>query len=183
MAMTIGANSPSPKFAVSRSKAARDGTSGGRIDASGALNRTWRKGEPRSSRKASVGTRTATGCRITRRASRDQAPSVAVADPATRRTANRSTRVPRIVSSAGSNVSAESDREADDDRPGDPDRAQDHELEQDEPEQAEQDRQAAEEDGPAGGRDGHPDGVRGPAPGRPAASASSSRNRLVISSE
>ena len=51
MARTIGANSPSPNSAWSRSKAARDGTSGGRIEASGALNRTCRNGEPSSSRK------------------------------------------------------------------------------------------------------------------------------------
>ena len=46
------------------------------------------------------------------------------------------------------------DRQADDDGAGDADRAQDHELEQDEAEQPEQHGQAAEEDRPAGGRDG-----------------------------
>ena len=46
------------------------------------------------------------------------------------------------------------DGEGDDDRPRDPDRAQDHELEQHEPEQAEQDREAAEEHGAPGGRHG-----------------------------
>ena len=77
IASTIGANSPSPNSAWSRSKAARDGTSGGRIVASGALNRTCRNGEPRTSRKSRVGISTATGWRMTRRASRDHAPSVA----------------------------------------------------------------------------------------------------------
>ncbi len=48
------------------------------------------------------------------------------------------------------------DREPDDDRPRDPDRAQDHELEQDEPEEPQQDGQAAEEHRPAGRGDRHP---------------------------
>jgi hypothetical protein len=51
------------------------------------------------------------------------------------------------------------DGEGDDDRPRDSDRAQDHELEQHEPEQAEQDREAAEEHGAPGGR--HGDAHRG----------------------
>ena len=51
-------------------------------------------------------------------------------------------------------------REKDDDRPGDPDRAEDHELEEDESQQAQQDCQAGEEDGPAGRRNGRLDGAR-----------------------
>ena len=75
------------------------------------------------------------------------------------------------------------DRQPDHDRAGDPDRAQDHELEQDQPEQPEQDGQAAEEDGPAGGRDRDPDRLRRRGRVRPGRVASSSRKRLVISSE
>ena len=182
IARTIGANSPSPKFAVSRSKAARDGTSGGRIDASGALNRTCRKGEPSISRNASVGTSTATGWRITRRARRDQAPSVRGRrdDP---RTAKRSSREPTRTEDRGQQRQRGGDREPDDDRPGDPDRAQDHELEQDEPEQPEQDRQPAEEDRARRRSRPSPGPPRGPGRASPGPSASSSRKRLVISSE
>ena len=50
-------------------------------------------------------------------------------------------------------------READHDGAGDPHRAQDRELEQDQSGQPEQDGEAREEDRPAGGHDGHRDGL------------------------
>ena len=64
----------------------------GRIDASGALNRTWRNGSPRTSSSVSVGTSTATGWRMTRRASRAHGPS-APGSTVTPRTARRSIRL------------------------------------------------------------------------------------------
>ena len=73
--MTSGANAPSPNSRARMSYASRDGTSGGRIVASGALKRTLRNGRPSRSSSDSVGMRTATGWRITRRASRAQGPS------------------------------------------------------------------------------------------------------------
>jgi len=87
------------------SNASRDGTDGGRIVASGALKRTDRNGMPSTSRSERVGTRTATGWRMTRRASRAQGPS-APGSTATLRTGSASIRVPRIARVAGSRVTA-----------------------------------------------------------------------------
>ena len=106
MASVSGANSPSPNAPASRSKAARDGTLGGRIVESGALKRTCRNGEPSSSRSASVGTRTATGRRMTQRARRAHGP-FGSSTGTTRRIASASIRVPTIARIAGSSVSAE----------------------------------------------------------------------------
>ena len=92
-------------------------------------------------------------------------------------------RGPTMARSAGRSVSAASDREAHDDGAGDADRAQDHELEQHESRQAEQDRQAREEHRAAGRRDRPAHGVPRRGPVRPPMRGSSSRKRLVMSSE
>src|SRR5665811_2400369 len=105
-ASVSGAKAPSPKLRTSVSYDARDATLSGRIVASGALNRTWRKGVPSTSSTASVGKKTRRGCRMTRRASRAQAPS----DPGSGRTfriANASTRDPRTERSPSRTVSPE----------------------------------------------------------------------------
>ena len=119
---------------------------------------------------------------MTRRARRAHGPS---ASGRRRDAADREAieAVPTRVRIAGSSVSAASTASADHDRAGDPDRAQDHELEEDQAEQAEQHRQPAEEHRAAGRGDRDPDGVGDARPGPPAGAASSSRNRLVISSE
>ena len=176
-----GANSPSPNSRASMSYASRDGTDGGRIVASGALNRTWRNGRPRTSRSARVGTSTATGWRITRRARRAHGPS-APGSTVTFRTARASMRVPEDREDRRQQRQRGRDREAHDDRAGDAHRAQDHELEQHQAQEAQQDRQAGEEHGAAGRGDGDPDGLRRRGPG-PRGGRSSSRKRLVISSE
>src|SRR6185295_18567396 len=106
IAIAIGANSPSPKALASRSNAARDGTLAGRIVESGALKRTWRNGDPRTTRTVRVGTSTATGCCITRRARRAHGPFGSSLGT-TLRTASASIRPPTIARTAGSRVRAE----------------------------------------------------------------------------
>ena len=106
IARASGANAPSPNSRARMSYASRDGTDGGRIVESGALNRTCRNGSPSTSSSVSVGTRTATGWRMTRRASLAHGPS-APGSAVTRRTASASIRVPRIARIAGSSVRAE----------------------------------------------------------------------------
>ena len=105
-AMAIGANSPSPNASRSRSKAARDGTSGGRMLASGALNRTCRNGEPSSEQHGER--RDEHGERPAHDAAGEPRPrSVApAAGSLTRRIASRSRCWPNSASSAGSRVSA-----------------------------------------------------------------------------
>ena len=105
IASVSGANSPSPNVAASRSNAARDGTDAGRIVESGALKRTCRNGAPSTRSRASVGSRTATGRRMTQRAHRAHGPfgsSVGVV----RRIDSASILAPTIASSAGSSVTA-----------------------------------------------------------------------------
>ena len=117
---------------------------------------------------------------MTRRARRAHGPSV----PgwlATFRTASESIRVPTMARIAGSSVIAARTARPTTIAPAMPHRAQDHELEQDEAEEAQQDGQPGEEHRAAGRR--HRDPHRLGDTIVPVALASSSRKRLVISSE
>ncbi len=185
-ARVSGAKGPSPKFRTRTSYAAREATLGGRIVASGELNRTCRNGVPSSSRSPSVGKKTSSGRRMTRRASFPQAPCA----PGSRADLPDRQRVdPRSQDRQERGLQGERgrNRQTHDDRPGDPDGTQDHELEEDQAKESEQHRQAGEEDRPPGRRDRHADGrLHGLGVGprlRGVRRASSSRKRLSISSE
>ena len=105
IAIMIGDSAPSPNAPTRRSYATREGTLAGRIVASGALNRTPRNGTPSRTSRPSVGTRTATGRAMTRRARRAQGPSWPDA-AVTRLTGSRSMPGPTTPRRAGSNVRA-----------------------------------------------------------------------------
>ena len=134
----------------------------------------WRRrnGVPARSRKASVGTRTTNGRRMTPCATRSQrdvgrAPrSRPTGGSGARRPPSDSelTRWPSIPSTAGRNVSAKTTEHSDDERARDADRADRRGREQEQPGQADRDRDPGERDGLARRRDRPLDGLTdGPA--------------------
>ena len=130
MASDSGANSPSPNSRPARRRPARDGTSGGRIVASGALKRTCRNGAPSTSRRSSVGTKKSSG-RVHHPPGEPRPAAVLGGRGRLQRRIGEAGRCAgRGSASTPAAASAPRHGERDHDRPGDADRAQHHELEQ-----------------------------------------------------